>query len=283
MIINIYNYLRLMRFDQPAGLFLLLAPIFCSIAFCGEHIFLNKVTVIFTLGAIIARSAGCIINDIIDLKFDRQVERTKTRALASGDVSIFEASIILIILLTIGLLLLFQLNELNIKIGFLAIILITLYPLMKRITYWPQLFLGITFNLGIIMAQIEINHAINKSSIFLYVGSIFWTLGYDTIYAYQDKKDDELIGVKSSAIALGKDGKKWINFFYRAFLIMYFFAVKFSDLSIYTYIFLVLSSIYAYWQISKFDANDPKICSKIFKSNIYLGVILILGFALGRI
>ncbi len=276
-------YIRLMRFHQPAGLLLLLWPGMISIAITSKHLLLDKLSIIFVLGAILTRAAGCIINDIIDVEFDKKVARTMSRPLASGEISIKNAVILLMILLFGAFLLLLQLNDESIKLGMISLILIILYPMMKRITFWPQIFLGITFNFSILIASVALVGYVTTACLFLYLGAIFWTLGYDTIYAYQDIKDDNLIGVKSTAIRFGAAGKKWIGGFYLLFVLMILIAAILAGVSICFYLVFLSVIFHLIWQLIRFDPDDTEICHKLFKSNIYLGGILLLAFVIGKL
>jgi 4-hydroxybenzoate polyprenyl transferase len=276
-------YFRLMRFHQLSGLWLLLWPGLIAIVITSKHILFDRLTIIFILGAILTRAAGCIINDIIDVEFDKKVARTMLRPLASDEITIRNALILLFILLFFALLLLLQLNQASVKLGVTSLILIILYPTMKRITFWPQIFLGITFNFSILIASVALTGVISAPAIFLYLGAIFWTLGYDTIYAYQDIKDDRLIGVKSTSMRFGDDGKRWISFFYMIFILMIIITAILSGVNNYFYLIFISVITHLCWQIAKFDPKDPKICHILFKSNIYLGAILLLAFVIGKL
>jgi 4-hydroxybenzoate polyprenyltransferase len=241
----------------------------------------KKLLLIFILGAILMRSAGCIINDLIDVEFDKQVRRTKKRPLASGLLTKTNAFVILAVLLILALLLLLQLNIFAIKLGLFVIIPVIIYPFMKRYTYWPQLFLSITFNFGVLMVFAAFSNEIPRIAICTYLASIFWTLAYDTIYAYQDKKDDALIGLKSTALKFEAEGKKFLRYFFQSFLIFIFIVAKFSNLSSYFYGFFALAIIHVCWQLYVFKPNDDAKCMLLFKSNSMLGFIILCAFMLG--
>jgi len=184
---SIIPYIKLIRFDKPVGILLLLFPALWAIWLAGEK---NNfvISIFFIIGAIAMRGAGCAINDIIDRDFDKQVERTKTRPLASGEINIFQAIIFIIALLFISLIIALQMNNLVLVLAASSLVLVVAYPFMKRITWFPQAFLGLTFNWGVLMGWAAVTGSLNFATLTLYIGSIFWTLGYDTIYAHQDKR-----------------------------------------------------------------------------------------------
>ena len=222
------------------------------------------------------RSAGCIFNDIVDKDFDKKVERTKERPIASGKISIKLSLIYVIILCSLAFLILLQFNLFTIFLGLGSMILAFSYPYMKRITYWPQLFLGLTFNWGIIMAWTSFANEISFEILILYVSAIFWTLGYDTIYGAQDMSDDEIIGLKSTSIKFKKNIKLFVSISYTITIFMTFLLFKEKiDFNIFSLILslFVLSLIY---QILKFDKNNPSTCLKMFKLNNFTGVTLFL-------
>ena len=230
------------------------------------------------------RSAGCVVNDILDRKIDKMVERTKNRPIASGQISV-ELSLILALLLCMtAFVILIQFNLNTIILGLVSMPFAFTYPLMKRFTYWPQLFLGVTFNYGIIMAWVSITNELNLYPIIFYLGAIFWTLGYDTIYGFQDIKDDEIIGVKSTSILFKKNSKMFLNIVFLLFVVFYLtvgFLMKFN------FIFFVFSLIPIYhlflYQIKKFSSTDPIICLDLFKSNNFIGLIIFVSLLVGKI
>jgi 4-hydroxybenzoate polyprenyltransferase len=223
------------------------------------------------------RSAGCIINDIVDKEFDKKVKRTKTRPIASGKISVQQSLIYVVVLCILAFLILIQFNFLTIILGMGSMFLAFSYPFMKRITYWPQLFLGLTFNWGIIMAWTALNNDISSEIIILYISAIFWTLGYDTIYGAQDMSDDEIIGLKSTSIKFKKNIKSFVSISYliTIFMILYLFKHQIG-LNIFTVllIFFILSLIY---QLFNFKEHQPKSCLKMFKFNNFSGFILFLS------
>ncbi len=215
---NLKLFIQLTRLDKPIGYMLLFWPCLwgLTIAYNFEDS-LNKYffyLFLFFMGSVLMRSAGCIVNDIVDRNFDKKVERTKNRPIASGKISVFLASLYALILCILAFIVLINFNSLTILLAILSMPLAFTYPLMKRFTYWPQLFLGITFNYGLILAWISIHESIGLAPILFYFGAIFWTLGYDTIYGYQDIKDDEIIGVKSTSIKFKENPKRVLYLFY---------------------------------------------------------------------
>lgn len=273
---------QLMRLHQPTGVWLLLWPCLWGIALASDNFFQPKLLAIFILGSILMRGAGCIINDIIDRKFDAKVQRTKERPIASGKISIRQALLIVVILLMISLSLLLMLNKLAITLGFLSIIPIIIYPFMKRVTYFPQAFLGITFNLGILIGYAAVCNRLSLSALVLYLGAICWTIGYDTIYAHQDKDDDILIGVKSTALKFGDSTKKWLFIFYGGFILCLILTGILEKLSLEFYISLIILITQLMWQIIKLDITDSKDCHIKFKSNIFLGFLVLISLILGK-
>lgn len=273
---QIKPYLELMRLHQPVGVFLLLWPCLVSLSLATNgHIDRYPILiVIFVIGSVIMRSAGCIFNDLADRKFDKKVLRTKNRPITNRVISIKNAIKLLVILLVIASSLLFFLNSLSIIIAFLAVPLIALYPFCKRFTYWPQLCLGVTFNLGVLMAWASVRSEISLSAILLYIGFVFWTLGYDTIYAHQDKEDDLKLGLKSSAIKLGEKTAKYLNFFYTIFVTLIIFAFGILGVKTYFYVFMTLPVVLLFWQVNTIDIHDRKNCAIRFKSNVIVGALM---------
>jgi len=277
---KIKSYILLMRLNSPIGSMLLLYPCLwglisasSSIEEIRQNIFLF---IIFILGAFIMRSAGCVINDIFDRNIDIQVDRTKSRPLADKSISLHESVVIFITLSSIGLCILLSLNTLSIKVGLLSFILLIIYPLTKRITYWPQLFLALTFNIGVLIGYAAVTNILPFEIYFLYAAGIFWTLGYDTIYAYQDIDDDISIGVKSTAILFKDSAKYWISSFYILMSSnLLIFGLLSSQEMIY-FLLLILILSHQLFQIYKLDIKRPEVCLAIFKSNKYLGLLVCL-------
>ena len=234
--------------------------------------------ILFFLGSVLMRSAGCIVNDILDKEFDSKVFRTKDRPIASGKVSAILAIAYAAILCFLALIVLLNFNFLTIILALGSMPLAFTYPLMKRFTYWPQLFLGITFNYGLILGWTSINGQIDISVILFYIGAIFWTLGYDTIYGYQDIKDDEIIGLKSTSIRFKGNAKKFLIICY-SFLLFFFliggYLMKFDNIY---YILFIIPFVHLFlYQIKKFEINNPSKCLELFKSNNLLGLIILIN------
>ena len=269
-----------MRLNSPIGSMLLLYPCLwglisasSSIEEIRQNIFLF---IIFILGAFVMRSAGCVINDIFDRNIDIQVDRTKSRPLADKSISLHESVVIFITLSSIGLCILLSLNTLSIKVGLLSFILLIIYPLTKRITYWPQLFLALTFNIGVLIGYAAITNILPFEIYFLYAAGIFWTLGYDTIYAYQDIDDDISIGVKSTAILFKDSAKYWISSFYILMSLNLIIFGLLSSQKMFYFLLLILILSHQFFQICKLNIKRPEVCLAIFKSNKYLGLLVCL-------
>ena len=230
------------------------------------------------------RSAGCIVNDISDKEFDKKVSRTKNRPIASSQVSIKLGIFYTLILCLLAFLVLIKFNNLTIILALASMPLAFTYPLMKRFTYWPQLFLGITFNYGLVLGWTAIQGEINVVSIIFYLGAIFWTLGFDTIYGYQDIKDDEIIGVKSTSIKFKKNPKLFLNICYLIFVISLVTVGFFMNFKLVYYFFLMVPTLHLFfYQVYNFNFKDPKNSLKIFKSNNLLGIIVLLNILVGKI
>ena len=273
---KIQPFVQLARYDKPIGFMLLFWPCIWSLLLYSLHVGeLVPISffILFFIGSIIMRGAGCTWNDFLDKDYDKSVKRTKDRPLASSKIKITTAIFFLIIQLFVGLLILIQFNKLTIIFGCLSLIPVFIYPLMKRITWWPQVFLGITFNWGALLGWMSVSN--NFSSVyplFLYIACIFWTIGYDTIYAHQDKDDDLLLNLKSSAIKLGENTKYAMLIFYSIFFII--FAVILLNLSNSLIIHIAILSLLVHLvsQIIYLDIYNSERCLKIFKSNNLLGI-----------
>jgi 4-hydroxybenzoate polyprenyltransferase len=276
-------YIRLARLDRPIGTWLLLFPGWWAIALAGPGWPDWRLIAIFAIGAVAMRGAGCTLNDIIDRDFDARVARTRTRPLPSGAVSVRQALAFMALQLAIGAAVLACLYRLAIALGFLVLLLIATYPLMKRITYWPQLFLGLNFNWGALMGWAAATGALDRPAFFLYVGGIAWTLGYDTIYAHQDKEDDVLVGVKSSALALGANTRPWLFVFYVAALALWGAAGMGARMAWPFWPALGLAALQLFWQAAMVDIDDPADCLAKFRSNRWTGWLLLLGAVAGHV
>ena len=274
-------FIELTRLNKPIGFMLLFWPCSWGLAFAYSanqnlNLFM-KYLILFFFGSVLMRSAGCIFNDIVDKDFDKKVKRTKTRPIAAGKISIERSFIYVLSLCLIAFLILIQFNLHTIWLGMGSMFLAFSYPFMKRITYWPQLFLGVTFNWGIIMAWGASDNSINLEIITLYIAAIFWTLGYDTIYGGQDMSDDEIIGLKSTSIKFKKRIKLFLSlsYFITSLLLLYLFK-NYLGMNFHTIflIFFILSLIY---QLIKFDKRNTKNYLNLFKTNNYSGLLLFLS------
>jgi 4-hydroxybenzoate polyprenyltransferase len=285
---NIKLFIELTRLDRPIGYMLLFWPCLWGLTIAynfdselGKFYFYS---LLFLLGSMLMRSAGCIVNDIVDKNFDKKVERTKNRPIASGKVSVKSAIIYSFVLCGLAFLVLINFNKFTILMALLSMPLAFTYPLMKRFTYWPQLFLGITFNYGLVLAWISINNNIDLIPIIFYFGAIFWTLGYDTIYGYQDIKDDEIIGVKSTSIKFKNNPKKFISLCYIFFFLSLILVGFLMNFKISFYISLIITFFHlGFYQIKNLDVSNPNMCLIKFKSNNLLGFIVFINILIGKI
>ena len=282
---HLNSYFSLMRLNSLTGLWLVLFPslsgiLLASISLSWQTLFY---LILFIVGAFLMRPAGCIINDIFDRKIDIHVERTKHRPLASGVLNVKQALILLSLLLFAALIILLLTNKTTLILGIISMCMITIYPLLKRYVWWPQLFLGFTFNMGSLMGSAAIKNQITIESILFYAGCIFWTLSYDTIYAHQDKKDDEKLGMKSTALYFGDTTKSWLKRFYLITLTLWLYAGILSSLDNIFYIALLAVGFIFYHQYKNFNPDDSTQCMSIFKNNSYVGLLLFFGILLDRI
>lgn len=275
-------YLRLMRLHQPVGIWLLLWPCWWSATLASFAVPLPKTLFLFALGAILMRSAGCVVNDIIDRDLDKHVERTRLRPLASGELSIRQAFVLLFILCLLSLTVAMMLGIEVTSWAAASLILIVAYPWMKRITWWPQLFLGLTFNWGALLGWVAVAGEVTTPALWIYAGGIFWTLGYDTIYAHQDKADDRKVGIKSTALRLGDRTKRFVRIFYTISIIFWGLAGYTGSNNILFYSFLALSWLHLNWQVSSVDLDNPDSCKRVFKSNAWFGALVFFAFLGGK-
>jgi 4-hydroxybenzoate polyprenyltransferase len=273
-------FIQLTRLNKPIGFLLLFWPCVWGLTlayyFSGETNLYLKHMLLFFLGSVLMRSAGCIFNDIVDRDLDKKVQRTRERPIASGKVSVFEALIYIVFLCLVAFLILAQFNWLTIVLGISSMALAFAYPFMKRITYWPQLFLGLTFNWGIIMGWTSIINSISIEPIILYLSAIFWTLGYDTIYGLQDIHDDEIIGIKSTSIKFKNNVKVFVGTCYSLCVLCILILGLLMEIDKYILplsAFFIISLIY---QIKIFKPNDPKSCHFSFKVNNLTGLLVFL-------
>ncbi len=278
-------YARLARLDRPIGTWLLLFPCWWSLALAaapGEWPSLYLI-VLFGIGALVMRSAGCTVNDMIDRDIDARVARTATRPLASGQLSMAQAWRFLGLQLGLGLVILLQLSWTAIWLGVASLILVAVYPFMKRIPWWPQAFLGLTFNWGALMGWAAVRDEVAWPAILLYAAGFFWTLSYDTIYAHQDKTDDMLIGVKSTALRLGKDTKAWLIGFDLAMLVLLVASFAMAGIAWPAYLGILAIAFHLRWQANDVDLDNAQDCRAKFHSNRWVGWILLAGIVLGRL
>ena len=278
-------YARLARLERPIGWWLLLLPcwwglLLAQIAEGGSTPNLWYAA-LFLIGAIFMRGAGCTLNDIIDRDFDARVARTRSRPIPSGQVSVTQAIAFLIAQCLAGLVVLLQFNGFTILLGISSLALAAIYPFMKRFTYWPQLFLGLAFNWGALMGWSAVHGSLSWPPFLLYLGGVFWTLAYDTIYAHQDKEDDILIGVKSTALKFGDASLPWLAVFFVASLVFLDLALWLVRASPIAHIGIAGAALHAAWQMSRFKADDPQRCLEIFRTNNIFGLIIIIFLLLG--
>ena len=285
---NIKLFIELTRLNRPIGYMLLFWPCLWGLTIAynfdselGKFYFYS---LLFLLGSMLMRSAGCIVNDIVDKNFDKKVERTKNRPIASGKVSVKRAIIYSFVLCGLAFLVLINFNKFTILMALLSMPLAFTYPLMKRFTYWPQLFLGITFNYGLVLAWISINNSIDLIPIIFYFGAIFWTLGYDTIYGYQDIKDDEIIGVKSTSIKFKNNPKKFISLCYIFFFLSLILVGFLMNFKVLYFISLIITFFHlGFYQIKNLEVLNPNMCLVKFKSNNLLGLIIFINILIGKL
>ena len=274
-------FIDLTRLNKPIGYMLLFWP--CSWGLAYALNFDKNVQtfayylILFFFGSVLMRSAGCIFNDIIDKDYDGKVKRTKIRPIPSGKISVKHSFVYVLILCGLAFLILIQFNFLTVLLGMSSMVLAFSYPFMKRITYWPQLFLGITFNWGIVMAWTSINNGLTYEIIILYLSAIFWTLGYDTIYGAQDMSDDEIIGLKSTSIKFKKNINLFLTISYIAVIILDLYLFRdFLGINIFS-IFFLLFCLSLFYQLIKFDKKKTDIYLRLFKLNNLSGLFLFIG------
>ena len=236
-----------------------------------------KLLLLFMAGAILMRGAGCTFNDIVDRDFDAQVARTRSRPLPSGQVTVMQAWLFLIAQALLAFLILLQFNTYAIWLGIVSLSTVVVYPFMKRLTYWPQFFLGIAFNWGALLGWAAVTGGLEWPALVLYAGGIAWTLGYDTIYAHQDKEDDVLIGVKSTALRFGDATHRWLGFFYALALILVAAAGWMAGAGLVFHAAVAGAGMHAVWQLMRLDTNDPDLCLILFRSNRGFGLIIFAG------
>lgn len=278
-------YCKLARYDRPIGTWLLLLPCWFGLALAqlanGEFDPPIGYYLLFAIGALAMRGAGCTWNDIVDRNYDGRVERSALRPIPSGQVSVPQAVAFGVLQSLVGLIVLLQFNSFTIWLGIASLTLVVIYPFAKRFTYWPQFVLGMAFNWGVLVGWAALNQAASPViPLVLYAGSIAWTIGYDTIYAHQDKEDDALIGLKSTALRFGADTPKWLSGFYGLTVVLWLVAIVAAGGSGLVYVALALIAVHFAWQIRTLDTEDSANCLLRFQSNRYVGLLLTFGILL---
>ncbi len=277
-------YARLARLERPIGWWLLLAP-------CWWGLLLGQIAhgdrwpnlwfaALFLVGAVVMRGAGCTLNDIADRDFDAQVARTRSRPIPSGQVSVKQAALFLAALCLFGLVILLQFNRFSVVLGILSLVIVAIYPFMKRVTYWPQAFLGLAFNWGALVGWSATNGSLSWPPLIFYAAGICWTLAYDTIYAHQDMEDDVLIGVKSTALKFGDSSIYWISGFFAASLGLLELSLWFAGTSLISHMGVAAAALHAAWQVTRFDAKDSRRCLELFRSNRIFGLLIVIPLLL---
>lgn len=274
-------YLRLARFDRPIGAWLLVFPCWWSLALGelanGKAYPDPWFLALFFVGAFVMRGAGCTYNDIVDRDIDGQVARTRGRPIPSGEVTTRQAAVFMVALSLVGLLVLLQFNATTVVLGIASLALVAVYPFMKRLTYWPQVVLGLTFKWGALVGWTAARGELEWPALALYAGSVLWTIGYDTIYAHQDKEDDLALGLKSTAIRFGDATKGWLVVLYGGALLLWAVAAALAGAGVATAIGLSASAVCLGWQVLTLDMSDPVNCLRRFKSNRLVGWLLLAG------
>jgi 4-hydroxybenzoate polyprenyltransferase len=272
------EYIKLMRLNQPTGFFLLFWPCAFGLMLASSRNVSIYLLLLFFIGSIAMRGAGCIINDIVDRDIDKKVKRTKNRPIASGKIPILKGSIFAAFLSCVGLIVLLNLPIYAIYVSLFSVILIFIYPFMKRLTNCPQAFLAITFNIGSIIAYLSLSYKVDASLALLYLSCVFWTLGYDTIYGHQDKEYDKKIGVKSTSIFFEQHTYSALALFYIGMILC---LIAIGALKHFDYLYFVVilcAAAHLLWQIYTLDKDSPEICLRLFKSNTHLGAIVFFAF-----
>jgi 4-hydroxybenzoate polyprenyltransferase len=274
-------YARLARLDRPIGTWLLLFPCWWGLALAGS---LDPwLYLLFGLGAVLMRGAGCTLNDIADRDFDRLVARTATRPLAAREITVAQAVGFMALLLALSAAILLSLDRAAMGLGVLVLALVAIYPFMKRVTWWPQFFLGLAFNWGALMGYAAARGTVELPALLLYAGGIAWTLGYDTIYAHQDKEDDAKIGIKSTARLLGDASKPWLAGFYMTTVILFATAGAAAGVGWPYWLALVLVAGHFAWQVRAVALDNPDSCLAVFRANTVVGWLLLAGLLIDRL
>lgn len=270
-------YLRLARLDRPIGSWLLLMPCWWSVGLTG--LAMDRLPslwhiVLFFIGAFAMRGAGCTWNDLVDRDLDGKVERTRSRPIPSGQVTAKQAAIFLVAQALVGLVVLLQFNGFTILTGLASLLVVAIYPFMKRVTYWPQVFLGLAFSWGALMGWPAAFGQLDWAPVILYAGAICWVIAYDTIYAHQDREDDMMIGIKSTALLFGADTQRALTLFYSAAVVLIGIACVMAGAGWITLVGLAGFAAHLAWQVRRIDIDDPALCLRLFRSNRDVGLIL---------
>jgi 4-hydroxybenzoate polyprenyltransferase len=280
-------YLRLSRFDRPIGSWLLLMPCWWSAALAcgiaGDLRTLPWLVALFFIGAFVMRGAGCTWNDITDRDLDGKVERTRSRPIPSGQVTLTQAFAFLVLQALVGLAVLLQLNAFAIMTGIASLAIVAVYPFMKRITYWPQIVLGFAFSWGALMGFAAVFGRLDPAAFVLYAGAIAWVIGYDTIYAHQDREDDALIGIKSTALLFGERTKSALTTFYALAVILIGIALWLGGAHVAAFAGLTAFAVHLAWQVRRLDIADGALCLRLFKSNRNAGLLLFVGLVIDAV
>ncbi|MGZ5913743.1 MAG: 4-hydroxybenzoate octaprenyltransferase [Hyphomicrobium sp.] len=274
-------YLRLARLDRPIGLWLLLLPCWWSVGLAEvalERPYPNPwLLTLFAVGALVMRAAGCAYNDYVDRDYDAQTARTASRPIPSGQVTPAEALAFAAVCSFVGFIVLIQFNAYTIKLGMASLILVAVYPFLKRFTHWPQFALGLVFNWGALVGWSAVTGSLALPAFLLYAGSVLWTMGYDTIYAHQDRETDLLLGLKSTAIRFGDDTMTWVGGLYAGAVLLWLLAGFFAGTHLIFFSAVVLVSLQMAWQVTTLDVSDPANCLRRFRSNRDVGLVMFLG------
>jgi len=276
-------YLRLARLDRPIGFWLLLLPCWWSAGLAGVSLGLPYpdpwLLLLFAVGALAMRAAGCAYNDYVDHEYDARAARTASRPIPSGQVTPAEALAFAAICALVGLLVLVQFNSYTIKLGAASLLLVAIYPFMKRFTYWPQVVLGLVFNWGALVGWSAVMGSVGLPAILLYAGSVLWTIGYDTIYAHQDREDDLMLGLRSTAIRVGPNTVSFVGALYAGAIVLWLLAGYLAGTHLIYFTAVVLASLQMAWQVTTLDTADAANCLRRFRSNRDVGMVIFLGLA----
>jgi len=279
-------YLRLARLDRPIGWWLLLLPCWWSAALAADATRAwpdPLLLLLFLIGAIAMRGAGCTWNDLVDRDLDARVERTRSRPIPSGQVSVAGAWAFLVLQALVGLAVLLTFNRFAIMVGIASLATVVIYPFMKRVTYWPQIFLGLAFSWGALMGWAAVFGRLDWPAIVLYLGAIAWVIGYDTIYAHQDREDDALVGIKSTALLFGERTRPMLAIFFAAAVALIGVAGYGAGVGIAFWLGLAAFGGHLAWQVERIDVNDPALCLKLFRANRDAGLILFVGIVIDAV